>query len=81
MVSATFLSGLTLNPTLLSGRMGWSRWFYNRTKRESKSLKALQGNSFIGAQIWISILVFWREFFHKESFFGWVKVEFMQGIR
>lgn len=32
------------------------RWFYNRTKRESKSLKALQATGFTGAQTWVSVL-------------------------
>jgi hypothetical protein len=32
------------------------RWFYNRTKRQSKSLKALQAIGFTGAQLWVSVI-------------------------
>lgn len=32
------------------------RWFYNRTKRQSKSLKALQDTGFTGAQLWVRVI-------------------------
>jgi len=32
------------------------RWFYNRTKRQSKSLEALHSIGFTGAQLWVSVL-------------------------
>jgi hypothetical protein len=37
--------------------LGYStRFFYQRTKRQSKALKALQGMGFSGEQIWVNIL-------------------------
>jgi hypothetical protein len=37
--------------------LGYStRFFYQRTKRQSKALKALQGMGFSGEQIWVNII-------------------------
>ncbi len=53
--------------------LGYStRFFYQRTKRQSKALKALQGMGFSGEQIWVNIL---RQGNHRTNAFNLSRVD------
>jgi len=42
--------------------LGYSaRFFFQRTKRESKALKTLRDMGFSGEQIWVEIVRFWEK--------------------